>query len=76
MGFLERPERVVLIIIGALFDRMAAVLWVIAVLSNVTVVHRMIYTFQQAKLLEDAQLRSVAEKKDPQEKKKEPVQGD
>src|SRR6266699_6107744 len=33
VGFLERPERVVLIIIGALFDRMAAVLWVIAVLS-------------------------------------------
>ena len=59
VGFLERPERVVLIIIGALFDRMAAVLWVIAVLSNVTVVHRMIYTFQQATLLEDAQLRSV-----------------
>jgi CDP-diacylglycerol--glycerol-3-phosphate 3-phosphatidyltransferase len=57
VGFLERPERVVLIIIGALFDRMAAVLWVIAVLSNVTVVHRMIYTFHQAKLLEDAQLR-------------------
>ena len=59
VGFLERPERVVLIIVGALFDRMAAVLWVIAVLSNVTVVHRMIYTFQQATLLEDAQLRSV-----------------
>ena len=59
VGFLERPERVVLIIIGALFDRMAAVLWVIAILSNVTVVHRMIYTFHQAKLLEDAQLRSV-----------------
>ena len=57
VGFLERPERVVLIIIGALFDRMAAVLWVIAVLSNVTVVHRMIHTFQQAKLLEEAQLR-------------------
>src|SRR5665811_1797591 len=56
VGFLERPERVVLIIIGALFDRMAAVLWVIAVLSNVTVVHRMIFTFQQAKLLEEAQL--------------------
>ena len=57
VGFLERPERVVLIIIGALFDKMAPVLWVIAVLSNVTVVHRMIYTFQQAKLLEEAQLR-------------------
>jgi CDP-diacylglycerol--glycerol-3-phosphate 3-phosphatidyltransferase len=59
VGFLERPERVVLIIIGALFDRMAPVLWVIAVLSNLTVIHRMIYTWQEAKRLEEAQLRSV-----------------
>jgi len=57
VGFLERPERIVLIMIGALFDRMAAVLWVIAVLSNVTVVARMIFTYQEAKRLEDAQLR-------------------
>src|SRR5215831_6992234 len=62
VGFLERPERIVLVIIGALFDRMAAVLWVIAVLSNLTVVHRMIYTFQEAKRLEDAQLRAVRSK--------------
>src|SRR5437879_6057938 len=61
VGFLERPERVVLIILGALLDRMAAVLWVIAVLSNLTVIHRMIYTFQEAQRLEDAQLRSVKE---------------
>jgi CDP-diacylglycerol---glycerol-3-phosphate 3-phosphatidyltransferase len=59
VGFLERPERVVLIIIGALFDRMAPVLWVIAVLSNLTVIHRMIYTWEQAKHLEEAQLRAV-----------------
>src|SRR5579871_5422711 len=56
VGFLERPERVVLIIIGALFNRMAPVLWVIAVLSNLTVIHRMIYTWQETKRLEDAQL--------------------
>jgi phosphatidylglycerophosphate synthase len=59
VGFLERPERVVLIIIGALFGRMAAVLWVIAILSNLTVIHRMIYTWQEARRLEDAQLRAV-----------------
>ncbi len=47
VGFMERPERIVLLIIGALFDRMAPVLWVIAVLSNLTVVHRMIHTWQQ-----------------------------
>ncbi len=56
VGFLERPERVVLLIIGALFDRMAPVLWVIAVLGNLTVVHRMMYTFQQTKHLENAKL--------------------
>jgi phosphatidylglycerophosphate synthase len=59
VGFLERPERVVLIIIGALFYHMAPVLWVIAVLSNLTVIHRMIYTWQEATRLEDAQLRAV-----------------
>ena len=59
VGFLERPERIVLIIIGALFLRMAQVLWVIAVLANLTVVHRMIYTYREAKALEDAQLRAV-----------------
>jgi len=62
VGFLERPERIVLIMIGALFNRMAAVLWVIAILSNWTVVHRMIYTWQEAKRLEDVQLRSVKER--------------
>jgi CDP-diacylglycerol--glycerol-3-phosphate 3-phosphatidyltransferase len=58
VGFLERPERVVLLIIGALFDRMAPVLWVIAILGNITVIHRMIFTYQEAKRLEDAQLRT------------------
>jgi CDP-diacylglycerol--glycerol-3-phosphate 3-phosphatidyltransferase len=59
VGFLERPERIVLIILGAGLDRMAAVLWVIAVLSNLTVLHRMIYTWQETERLEDAQLRAV-----------------
>jgi CDP-diacylglycerol--glycerol-3-phosphate 3-phosphatidyltransferase len=48
VGFAERPERVVLIIIGALFDHMAPVLWLIAVLSNVTVIQRIFYTREEA----------------------------
>jgi CDP-diacylglycerol---glycerol-3-phosphate 3-phosphatidyltransferase len=59
VGFMERPERVVLLIIGALFDRMAPVLWIIAVLGNITVIHRMAFTYQEAKRLEDAQLRAA-----------------
>lgn len=47
VGFLERPERIVLLIIGTLFNRMTAVLWVIAVLSNLTVVHRIVHTWKE-----------------------------
>lgn len=52
VGFLERPERIVLLIIGALFERMAPVLWVIAVLGNLTVIHRMIYTWEETQKFE------------------------
>jgi CDP-diacylglycerol--glycerol-3-phosphate 3-phosphatidyltransferase len=51
VGFLERPERMVLIIIGAMFDRMAPVLWIIAVLSTLTVIHRVVFTWQEARKL-------------------------
>jgi CDP-diacylglycerol--glycerol-3-phosphate 3-phosphatidyltransferase len=61
VGFLERPERIVLIIIGALFLHMAAALWVIAVLSNLTVIHRVIYTWQQANRADAADSRASAE---------------
>jgi CDP-diacylglycerol--glycerol-3-phosphate 3-phosphatidyltransferase len=54
VGFLERPERLVLLIIGALFNRMAPALWVIAVLSNITVIHRILYTWQQTQILDAA----------------------
>ncbi len=58
VGFMERPERIVLLIIGALFDRMAPVLWIIAVIGNLTVIHRMIFTYGETKQLENAQLRT------------------
>lgn len=52
VGFLERPERVVLLIIGALTDRMAAVLWVMAILSNWTVSQRIWYTWRETSAIE------------------------
>jgi CDP-diacylglycerol--glycerol-3-phosphate 3-phosphatidyltransferase len=45
VGFMERPERIVLFMIGAFTDRMAAVLWVILVLSIVTVANRIYFTY-------------------------------
>src|SRR3954465_2134319 len=58
VGFMERPERVVLLILGALSDRMAPVLWTIAVLGNLTVIPRIVFTYQESKRLEEAQLRT------------------
>lgn len=55
VGFMERPERIVLIIIGALFNRMAPVLWVLAVLSTITVIHRIAFTYQRTRELEGRQ---------------------
>ncbi len=48
VGFLERPERIVLLIIGS-FYYPDPVLWVIAVLSNWTVVHRILHTRKEMK---------------------------
>jgi CDP-diacylglycerol--glycerol-3-phosphate 3-phosphatidyltransferase len=45
VGFMERPERIVLFMIGALTNRMAAVLWVILTLSILAVANRIYYTY-------------------------------
>jgi CDP-diacylglycerol--glycerol-3-phosphate 3-phosphatidyltransferase len=45
VGFMERPERIVLFMIGAFTNRMAGVLWVILALSVLTVANRIYYTY-------------------------------
>jgi CDP-diacylglycerol--glycerol-3-phosphate 3-phosphatidyltransferase len=55
VGFMERPERIVLLIIGGLSDRMAAVLWVMAILSNWTVSQRIWYTWRELSAAERRQ---------------------
>jgi CDP-diacylglycerol--glycerol-3-phosphate 3-phosphatidyltransferase len=47
VGFMERPERIVLLIIGGLANRMEAVLWILAVLGNWTVFDRIYYTWSE-----------------------------
>jgi CDP-diacylglycerol--glycerol-3-phosphate 3-phosphatidyltransferase len=54
VGFLERPERIVLIVTGALFNRMSAALWIIAVLANLTAIQRVVYTLLTLRRLHPA----------------------
>jgi CDP-diacylglycerol--glycerol-3-phosphate 3-phosphatidyltransferase len=51
VGFLERPERIVLLAVGALFFDllMVPVLWFLAVFTHVTVIQRIHYTWKQLK---------------------------
>jgi len=65
VGFLQRPERIVLLIIGALstwnwnsdfffFNRMPQVLWVLAVGSIWTFLHRMYFIWSELQKIEAA----------------------
>ena len=47
VGFMERPERIVLFMIGAFTNRMAAVMWIILILSIVTVADRIYFTWRE-----------------------------
>ncbi len=49
VGIMERPERVALIVFGALTNRMVGTLWVIAILSNLTALQRVVYTYVELK---------------------------
>src|SRR3954453_12010270 len=45
VGFMERPERIVLLMIGTITNRMAGVVWVVLVLSILAVADRIYYTY-------------------------------
>jgi CDP-diacylglycerol--glycerol-3-phosphate 3-phosphatidyltransferase len=47
VGLIERPERLMLLVVGALTNRMVVVLWIIAVLGNLTALQRVVYTLRE-----------------------------
>ncbi|HXY79090.1 MAG TPA: CDP-alcohol phosphatidyltransferase family protein [Candidatus Bathyarchaeia archaeon] len=47
IGFWERPERLVLLIVGALANRVEVALWILAIGPNITVIHRIIHTWRE-----------------------------
>jgi phosphatidylglycerophosphate synthase len=61
VGFWERPERIVLMIICALSNRMPLALWVLAIGPNITVIHRIIFTWQRSKTVPKANDAAIAQ---------------
>jgi soluble lytic murein transglycosylase len=44
VGVMERPERLICLIAGALFDLLEPALWVLAILANLTAIQRILFT--------------------------------
>jgi CDP-diacylglycerol--glycerol-3-phosphate 3-phosphatidyltransferase len=71
VGFLRRPERVVLLILGSLtvwpessspfLNKMPATIWLMAVLSYWTFAHRLFHTWRQIREIERRELASETE---------------
>ena len=49
VGLMERPERQICLIAGALLDVLPLALWVLAVLVNLTALQRIVYTWRVAR---------------------------
>jgi CDP-diacylglycerol---glycerol-3-phosphate 3-phosphatidyltransferase len=47
VGFWDRPERIALMILGALANRMPIVMWILAIGANITVIHRIFQTWKE-----------------------------
>jgi len=47
VGILSRTERVILFALGLLFHQMLIVLWIMALLTNGTAIHRVVYVWQK-----------------------------
>lgn len=79
VGFLRRPERVVLLILGSLtvwpatshplLNKMPATIWLMAVLSYWTFLHRLYHTWRQIRELENQETAITSEAVKAQDKK-------
>ena len=58
VGIMERPERIILLSAGSIFGFFHAALWILAIATHVTALHRIYYTRKVSKTSEDRRGRS------------------
>lgn len=51
IGLMERAERIILLSIGSIFDLLSVVIWILAVLTHITVFQRIYFTYNEIKRL-------------------------
>lgn len=65
VGFFDRPERLALIILAALLNRMGPALWILAIGPNIAVIHRIVHTWKQAEAAGNTLPNKSAQPSDP-----------
>lgn len=65
VGFWERPERLALLILGALVNRVPIALFILAIGPNLTVIHRIRHTWNQTEGRRPAMDREIADAPPP-----------
>ena len=50
IGLMERAERIILLVIGAVFNRMVLILWILTVLTHFTVLQRIYYVWKKLRI--------------------------
>lgn len=66
VGFWDRPERIVLMILGALVNRMPLALWILAIGPNITVIHHIVFTWQRTRLHPESVIAPAASVRQPE----------
>ena len=46
VGFMERPERIIILSLGAIFDMLRPVIWFLAIFTHLTALYRIYYTIK------------------------------
>jgi CDP-diacylglycerol--glycerol-3-phosphate 3-phosphatidyltransferase len=59
VGLMERAERIILLSAGTLFHWMEPILWILAILTHFTVIHRIYYVWKQARSPSENQVSKV-----------------
>jgi CDP-diacylglycerol--glycerol-3-phosphate 3-phosphatidyltransferase len=50
VGLLERPQRIIILVVGLLLGWISIMLWILAVLTHITALQRIIYVWRQSQI--------------------------
>jgi len=64
VGFMERPERHITLMLGAMFNHLITAIWILAVTTHIDAAHRIFYSWKEIKRLEQEQTEKEEENQD------------